>query len=361
MVMALLPVGASYFLLSEVLETSLSISFQNKTETLLKEAQTDLKALKENNPENEAEYRSRFQEIQDLLDIYSESALIRKKLSGSLTIYFFVMVSFVVMMSVLVAYWFGRRADRLYRKAVESWQKEFKRSQYLSEIASWQDVARRLAHELKNRATPLQVLSSALPKLVKTFSGEVLQAKIDETSEMMQSELSQLKTMTDSFSEFAKLPGIRSEKVSLVESLSEMTHQLKLQWTELDLNFKTNMTAEDKIDWDPSLIKQALQNLVLNAVEANLREKIETVIEARKMVDHLEIKVSNTGKNIESSMCERIFDPYFSTKAGKENMGLGLAIVKKIISDHQGEISCLPQKSGATFLIQIPFSKREDT
>ncbi len=357
-VLAILPIGASYFLLSEVINTSLSISFQKKTEKLLADSQGDLKQLKELNPEKNAEYKERFQQIQDLREIYSESSYIQEQLSQSLKTYFFIAISFAILAAVLIAFWFSNRADKLYKTAVTNWLNEQARSRYLTDIAGWQDIAKRLAHELKNMATPLQVLSSALPKLVKTYQGEELEKKVAESCEMMQAELSQLKKMTDSFSQFARLPGVQFEEKCLNQLIGESVSQFTLQWPETSITLTSSLSDNLFAQLDATLFKQSLHNIVLNAIEANPSEKIDVTVVVKRSEDHAVIKIHNTGKVIEESVRKRVFDPYFSTKTGKENMGLGLAIVKKIISEHRGEIECMADNKGTAFVITLPLSDR---
>lgn len=356
MVLTLLPIGASYFLLSEVINTSLSISFQKETGELLAKSQSDLKELKQFHPEKESEYKERFQKIQDLREIYSDGTYIQEQLSQSLKMYFLIAVSFAVLLAGIVAFWFSKRADKLYKTAVTNWMQEQERSRYLTEMAGWQDIAKRLAHELKNMATPLQVLSSALPKLVKTYQGKELEIKVEESCEMMQSELSQLKKMTDSFSQFARLPGVQLQSTNLNALLEELLGQFVLQWPEIQFLVKKAENSSVQLDLDAALLKQSLYNIVLNAKEANPHEDIRITLETKKSDSQFEIKIHNTGKTIPEDVRKRVFDPYYSTKTGKENMGLGLAIVKKIISEHKGEIVCNPETNGTSFTIKLPVS-----
>lgn len=361
LILAVLPLGTAYLFLGEVLETSLSVAFHSSIPKVLDNAQKDLKQLRELNPNDAKSYRDRFQEVQELKEIYSESSFIKQKLNRALQTYFFIALSVGIIIALIATLWFSRRADRLYRKAVEEWKKEQERGQYLEEISLWQEVAKRLAHELKNAATPLEVLSSGLPKIAATYKNEQLTEKIGQTSVLMQDELANLRKMTESFSRFAKLPSVQLNVTEVGPLLDSLFNQYKEQWPRVSFQVSGVRECRNLSKIDENLFRQALFNLILNAVEANPGTDITLGITVKSGEKNVEITLSNSGKAIPTHIQKKIFEPYFSTKTGKDNMGLGLAIVKKIITDHEGEIECLQVTEGAAFKIVLPFTEGNRT
>jgi two-component system sensor histidine kinase FlrB len=114
-----------------------------------------------------------------------------------------------------------------------------------------------------------------------------------------------------------------------------------------------------RVEIDPSLTKQALTNLIQNAVEANGAAPIEITLRVSEEDQKLKLTISNSGASIPPEICEQIFSPYFSTKSGGRNMGLGLTIVQKITIEQKGEVKCIPQDNGACFEITLPTIREE--
>lgn len=235
--------------------------------------------------------------------------------------------------------------------------------------AAWSEVARRMAHEIKNPLTPIRLSAERLAKnlLGEQNGSNGVASKLDGLSErqtklvrectaMIDAEVATLQRMVDEFSNFARLPKATLEIASLNEVVE---NTLKLYDERLNGIHLSPMLASalpvTLIDCEQ--IKRALVNLIDNATEALMDtpgdRRINVITREVPERESLELIVADTGPGIPSEDRERIFDPYFSTR--KRGTGLGLAIVSRIIAEHQGRIRVqenLPR--GARFIIELP-------
>jgi signal transduction histidine kinase len=223
-------------------------------------------------------------------------------------------------------------------------------------VAAWRELARRLAHELKNPLFPLQITVENLER-AKRDHPQQFEEVFRESTRTLLAELANLKTIIGRFSDFAKMPAPRFEAVDLNELVRAVLRLLEAQLAssaaihpEIDLD-----PGLPSIQADPEQIKRALQNLALNAMDAmagggTLR------IETRQYNSSVRIEVSDTGQGLTKEECDRLFTPYYTTK--QHGTGLGLAIVQSVVSDHGGTISVesVPGR-GATFRIELPVTR----
>jgi two-component system, NtrC family, nitrogen regulation sensor histidine kinase NtrY len=232
-------------------------------------------------------------------------------------------------------------------------------------VAAWRELARRLAHELKNPLFPLQVTVENLLR-AKQKSPEMFEEVFHEGTATLLAEINNLKTIIGRFSEFSRMPQPqrRSTQVNdVVRSVLRVFHaQLQnneLQSDELQNNDKNRIAvrteladALPEISADPDLLHRALQNLVLNAIDA-MPQGGELTIHTSNLGDRIEISVSDTGSGLTQEECGRLFTPYYTTK--QHGTGLGLAIAQSVVSDHGGKISVESTKEkGTTFRIELP-------
>lgn len=237
--------------------------------------------------------------------------------------------------------------------------------------AAWSEVARRMAHEIKNPLTPIRLSAERLAKnLLGERNGSSSAASkhdglnerqtdlVRECTTMIGAEVATLQRMVDEFSNFARLPKATLETASLNEVVE---NTLKLYDERLDGIRLSPMLADalPTVMIDCEQIKRALVNLIDNAAEALMDAPGDRRINVitREVVEResLELIVADTGPGIPSEDRERIFDPYFSTR--KRGTGLGLAIVSRIVAEHQGRIRVqenLPR--GARFIIELPIA-----
>src|SRR5580658_3424999 len=220
-------------------------------------------------------------------------------------------------------------------------------------VAAWRELARRLAHELKNPLFPLQVTVENLMR-AKQKSPEMFEEVFNEGTTTLLAEINNLKTIIGRFSEFSRMPQPQRRPTQVnevVRSVLRVFHAQLQEKTEISVHTEL-AEALPEISVDPDLLHRALQNLVLNAIDA-MPQGGELTIHTRAFGDHVEISVSDTGAGLAQEECGRLFTPYYTTK--QHGTGLGLAIVQSVVSDHGGKISVESTKEkGTTFRIELP-------
>jgi len=221
----------------------------------------------------------------------------------------------------------------------------------IQRMAAWREVARRIAHEIKNPLTPIQLSAQRLRRrYLSQFQGESV---FDECTQMIVKQVEGLKKMVNEFSNLARLPEVNLTLNNLAEVIEEALAVYRS--AHLHITFELNqITSVPMFLFDREQIKRALLNLLDNAV-ASIEDqgKIEVAISHDPAFKIVRIEVKDTGQGIPDELKPRLFEPYFSTK--RSGTGLGLTIVHTIISDHQGFIRVkdnYPQ--GSIFAIELP-------
>ena len=222
-------------------------------------------------------------------------------------------------------------------------------------VAAWRELARRLAHELKNPLFPLQLTVENLMR-ARAQSPEQFDEVFRESATTLLAEISNLKKIIGRFSEFSKMPQPQLQAVQVNEILGQIAklYQAQLQAPgrapiacKLELNEKLGTIAAD-----PELLHRALSNLVLNAMDA-MPSGGTLTLRTRRDDGKVIIEVADTGSGLTPEECERIFTPYYTSK--QHGTGLGLAIVQSVVSDHGGRISVQSEPGiGTTFVIELP-------
>jgi signal transduction histidine kinase len=222
-------------------------------------------------------------------------------------------------------------------------------------VAAWRELARRLAHELKNPLTPLQITVENMVrarKLPKKQFDEVFK----ESTATLEAEIENLKTIVGRFSDFSKLPKPQALEMDAREAVRRVVKLYGPALEEKEIELGTSISAEPlPILGDSELLHRALSNLVLNAMDAMPEGGTLTVsaVRAREMV---RISVADTGAGLTPEECERLFTPYYTTK--QHGTGLGLAIVQSVIADHNGTIAVENvEGGGARFVIGLPLAE----
>ncbi len=220
---------------------------------------------------------------------------------------------------------------------------------------AWRDIARQIAHEIKNPLTPMKLSVQHLERAWKDQS-----AKLPETfKRVTQTLISQIDTLSDlatEFSSFAQMPAPKYEYINLYEMIDQVVH---LQSPTLEGEITFHCDPELQIYFDPGYLNRTLTNLVKNAAQSIPDDRSGSIsIEAAHIDDKVKISVSDNGCGISEAQKEKIFMPYFSTKV--IGMGLGLPIVKSMIESGGGEISFTSTEgTGTTFTILLPLNKSE--
>jgi two-component system nitrogen regulation sensor histidine kinase NtrY len=227
----------------------------------------------------------------------------------------------------------------------------------MQRMAAWREVAKRIAHEIKNPLTPIQLSAQRLRRKYP----EILEADdsvFDRCTKTIINQVEELKRLVSEFSQFARMPKINKSPANLV-SLTEDTLVL---YQEAHKHISFRCTASNDLplfNFDAEQIKRSLINLLDNAV-AVLPDsgKIDIDLSVQPESQNVVIKVADNGPGISKENKLKLFEPYFSTK--KSGTGLGLAIVSTIVSDHGGYIRVLDNDPhGSVFVIELPFT-RED-
>jgi two-component system nitrogen regulation sensor histidine kinase NtrY len=219
-------------------------------------------------------------------------------------------------------------------------------------MAAWREVARRIAHEIKNPLTPIKLSAQRLRKRYLSRFGDD-EKVFDECTGMIIKSVDELKTLVDEFSNFARMPASQLAP----NSLNEIIREALTLYQEAHRNVAFSFSPDDSvplIQLDRDQIKRVLINLLDNAVAALDEEgdiRIETCYDRElRMVT---LTVADTGRGIPPEDKPRLFEPYFSTK--KSGTGLGLAIVTTIIADHGGFIRVKDNEPrGTVFVIELP-------
>jgi two-component system nitrogen regulation sensor histidine kinase NtrY len=225
--------------------------------------------------------------------------------------------------------------------------------------AAWREVARRVAHEIKNPLTPIALSAERIRRHLERGvpPDETSLAVIRSCSETITEAVHTVRSLVDEFSSLARFPAAQprpSDINEIIEGTLAMfngrldgIHVAK----QLDAHLPLAMA-------DPEAIKRALANLIDNAAEAMQDSRVREIHIATSLLDDgdgLEIMIADTGHGINRDVKEKLFLPYFSTK--KRGTGLGLAIVRRIIEDHHGSIRVEENKpAGAKFLVELPLA-----
>jgi two-component system nitrogen regulation sensor histidine kinase NtrY len=224
-------------------------------------------------------------------------------------------------------------------------------------VAAWRELARRLAHELKNPLFPLQLTVENLLR-ARVQSPDQFEEVFRESAQTLLAEISNLKAIIGRFSEFSKMPHPQLQAVQVNDLLRGVAqlYQAQLQAPGraailCKFELSDNLTP---VAADPDLLHRAISNLVLNAMDAMPQGGTLTLSSSRddgKVI----IEVADTGSGLTPEECERIFTPYYTSK--QHGTGLGLAIVQSVVSDHGGRISVRSQVGqGTTFVIELPIN-----
>ncbi|SPF48107.1 Integral membrane sensor signal transduction histidine kinase [Candidatus Sulfotelmatobacter kueseliae] len=226
-------------------------------------------------------------------------------------------------------------------------------------VAAWRELARRLAHELKNPLFPLQLTVENLVR-ARQQSPQQFEEVFRESSRTLLAEISNLKAIISRFSEFSKMPHPELQTVPVNDLLRAVAQLFQAQ---LQAPGREPITCRLDLDEslapiaaDPELLHRALSNLVLNAMDAMPNGGTLT-LRSRRDDGTVTIEVADTGSGLTREECERIFTPYYTSK--QHGTGLGLAIVQSVVSDHGGRISVRSEPGqGTTFVIELP-SRRD--
>jgi two-component system nitrogen regulation sensor histidine kinase NtrY len=228
--------------------------------------------------------------------------------------------------------------------------------QKVQRMEAWREVARRIAHEIKNPLTPIQLSAERLRKrYAPMLEGDG--AILDKCTSTIIQQVEELKSLVNEFSQFARLPAARLTTQNLNEIVQEALFLFQEGHKEIRFEFRRGEVPPLELDRD--LMKRVLMNLLDNAVGAVGKTgeiRLATSYDRSRGIVYLE--VADNGSGVPAELRARIFEPYFSTK--KNGTGLGLTIVSQIIEDHRGYIRVRPnERRGTRFTIELPVREIE--
>ncbi|HZU81782.1 MAG TPA: ATP-binding protein, partial [Polyangiaceae bacterium] len=264
---------------------------------------------------------------------------------------------------------------RVFNRMLREMQQSRARIEYLQRIGAWQEMAQRLAHEIKNPLTPIQLAVQECHRKYDGHDGR-FRALLDTTLEIVEEEVGTLRRLVGNFSSFARLPQAELREASLRDFLRECSEQLGHLSVERpedgadelieghDVEIRWEIPDDETlVAIDRQMLKRVLVNLVRNAVEAirdarpargDSEPRGHVLVRAERIADGVALIVEDDGPGVPEPTRERVFDPYFTTKL--EGTGLGLAIVKKVVVEHNGAITVARgvRLGGAAFVVALP-------
>ena len=225
---------------------------------------------------------------------------------------------------------------------------------------AWGNLSRKLAHEIKNPLTPIQL---TIDRIRTKYSGQITnedQQSFKENLKIINSQIKQIENLVNEFSDFARMPKPTLKKNNLVKLLNE---NIKLL-SEVNKSIEINLTKKDEeisLECDKEQISRVFINLIKNSIES-IEQKVEKNPDFKKKIlidissnnDHILISIEDNGVGFDKNNIKEILNPYYTTK--KNGTGLGLSIVNKIINDHKGELEFIPINNGAKIQIRFYFN-----
>ncbi|MEQ8230519.1 MAG: ATP-binding protein [Gammaproteobacteria bacterium] len=223
--------------------------------------------------------------------------------------------------------------------------------------AAWSEVARRLAHEIKNPLTPIQLAAERLrlKYLKKLPEGET--DVLERLTNTIIQQVETMKTMVNTFSDYAKTPTINKDPVDLNRLIADTAELFRAAHPDARIECRCDELLPS-ISADATRLRQVFNNLIKNALEASPAEqKAHIIVTTAKvhhaMAEHVEIRIEDHGGGVPDELIANIFDPYVTNKP--RGTGLGLAIVKKIVEEHNGVVTLRNQpEGGAVVVIRLP-------
>jgi nitrogen fixation/metabolism regulation signal transduction histidine kinase len=242
------------------------------------------------------------------------------------------------------------------------------RIEYLQRISAWQDFARRLAHEIKNPLTPIQL---AAQEMDETYSGddEAYRKKLEHARAIIEEEVTTLRRLVGEFSAFAKLPRVDLSPSDLCELMQSIEDSIPAiledvgGGTAAPVEVRVSCATEPiRVRMDPMMLKRGVDNILRNAIQAAYEASPSgggrVLVRGYASEGTGFIEVRDNGPGIAKENWERAFDPYYTTKT--EGTGLGLAIVKKVVLEHGGEVRLdRGPEGGARFVIELPLMESQ--
>jgi len=222
----------------------------------------------------------------------------------------------------------------------------------MQRLAAWREVARRIAHEIKNPLTPIKLSAQ---RIDRKFSSEIEDPVFGECTDLIIRQVEHLQQMVKEFSTFAKLPEVSLKNDYLAPLIEEVVADFKNSHHDIAWNLEFENEVP-QIKMDKAGIRRALINILTNAAEVlrgQEKGRVEIHVSHDRMLGWVRVEVRDNGPGLSGEERSRLFEPYFSRKKG--GTGLGLTIVRSIVSDHRGYVRAKPNNpQGTTVVIELP-------
>lgn len=226
--------------------------------------------------------------------------------------------------------------------------------------AAWGEVARRLAHEIKNPLTPIQLSAERMRRKYLNTMDEDEAKVLDRATHTIVQQVEAMKEMVNAFSDYARAPDMDISRFDLDKLAHEIVDLYRAQESDLEIVLTSDPTIP-LIEGDAVRVRQILHNLIRNAVEAlegTRHGRIDVQIGAAEIeeVELIQIRVEDNGPGFDTGSVSQVFDPYVTTKP--KGTGLGLAIVKKLVEEHVGSIRAQNRSDGGAMIsIRLPLNE----
>jgi len=219
-------------------------------------------------------------------------------------------------------------------------------------VAAWREIARRLAHEIKNPLTPIQLTVQQIRDKY-TGSDEAYRKLVQDCTEIVTEEVENLRGLVQEFANFARMPGLSLARHGLNDIVSDTVRLYPDVRVRLDLEKRM-----PDVELDPEQMRRVLINLIENGIDAS-GDGATIAVCTRFSGDAVELQVTDSGPGVPEGERERIFQPYVSTKAS--GMGLGLAVVRSVVEEHGGSATVEEgPDGGARFLVRLPLPDSQE-
>ena len=249
----------------------------------------------------------------------------------------------------------SREIDSLvksYNKMIDDLEKSAEKLAKTEREQAWQEMAKQVAHEIKNPLTPMRLSIQNFQRRYEKSSNEINKINVDEFSNLLIEQIDVMSNVATAFSDFATLPKAKLKPCNIVEVTRRATEIFEYENIIFNSNADKVIYSLDRTQWI-----RVMTNLIQNGLQSvNSNKKAKININLKNDLDKISILVSDNGSGVDPNLKNKIFEPMFTTKT--KGMGLGLGIVKKIIEIHKGKISYQSKnKTGTTFAIELPKTK----
>ena len=219
--------------------------------------------------------------------------------------------------------------------------------------AAWAEVARRLAHEIKNPLTPIQLAAERLQRRLSARLDAADAALLDRSTATIVNQVDAMKAMVDDFSAYARASGLVARNLDLNALVHEVLHLYEAMGVQMTLRLDPDLP---RVAGDANLLRQVLHNLMQNAVDAlQGQDTPHIVVSTERRANEALLVVADNGHGIPEHLLPRVFEPYVTSKS--KGTGLGLAIVKKIIEEHHGRVQARNvEPHGARLSVTVPLA-----